>query len=71
MKTETLLEYVGSKVTLEDNRDGGFREFVDYELEHITKDTFKVGRKYFQTDEITSYRMIPSSRVLRIINDNT
>jgi hypothetical protein len=71
MKTETLLDHVGSKVTLEDNRDGEFCETIDCELEHITKNTFRVGITYFRADEITSSRMTPSSKVLQIIKDHT
>jgi len=71
MKTETLLEHIRSKVTLEDNRDGGFCESIDYELEHITKNTFRIGITYFRSDEITSFRMTPSLKVLRIIKDHT
>ena len=71
MKTEQLLEYVGQKVTLEENRDWGFCEHVDYELEHITKNSFRVGIFCFKSDEITSYRFTPSFKVLRILKDET
>jgi hypothetical protein len=71
METTELLKHVGSEVTLEENRDGGFCEHEGWDLEHICKNSFRIGTFCFKADEITSSRMTPSSKVLRIIRDHT
>ena len=67
MNTETLLKYVNTPCTLQQNRDGGYSEAEGWDLEHVSGDTFKIGKFQFTSDEVTGSRTSPSSCLIKVI----
>jgi len=66
MNTDTLIKYIGVPTTLEQNRDGGHSIDEGWELEHISGDTFKVGKFQFTADEVTGSRTSPSRCLIKV-----
>ena len=65
--TKILKGHTGRPVTLETNREHGYQEYMDWELEQVSTNHFRVHDFRFEVEEITSMRSRHGNLEIKII----
>ena len=67
-KNKLLQQHLDRPVNLETNRGRGNQEYIDWELEKVSGDRFRVSDFEFDTTEITSLQVRFGRLTIKIIS---
>ena len=67
-KNNLLHQHLDRPVNLETNRGRGHQEYIDWELQQVSGDRFRVSDFEFEAGEITSLRVRLGRLTIKIIS---